>query len=96
LRRHDPELGGPRHERRSNQARGDRAKRASDEAAAWYAKLDGQRVSNAEVSAFFAWRADSVNDAAYTRIEGLTTSVRALADDPRLRAIAQAGRPATA
>ena len=71
-------------------ARDDRAERASDEAAAWYAKLSGQRVSNAELSAFFTWRSDSLNDAAYTRIEGLTTSARALADDPRLRAIAQA------
>lgn len=71
-------------------ARGDRAKRASDEAAVWYAKLSGQRVSNADLSAFFTWRSDSLNDAAYSRIEGLTTSVRALADDPRLRAIADA------
>lgn len=70
------------------QARDDRAKRAGDEAAAWYAKLSGQRVSNADLSAFFTWRSDSLNDAAYTRIEGLTTSVRALADDPRLQAIA--------
>jgi len=64
-------------------------KRARDEAAAWYGKLSGQRVSNAEVAAFFAWRENSLNDAAYTRIEALTTGVRALADDPRLQAIAE-------
>lgn len=65
-------------------------KRARDEAAAWYAKLSAQRVSNADVAAFFAWRENSLNDAAYTRIEALTTGVRALADDPRLQAIAEA------
>ncbi len=70
------------------QTRGERAKQAGDEAAAWYAKLSGQRVRNADLSAFAIWRSDSLNDAAYTRIEDLTTSVRPLADDPRLRAIA--------
>lgn len=64
-------------------------KRARDEAAAWYAKLSAQRVSNAELTTFFAWRENSLNDAAYTRIEALTTGVRALADDPRLQAIAE-------
>lgn len=64
-------------------------KRARDEAAAWYAKLSAQRVSNADLTTFFAWREDSLNDAAYTRIEALTTGVRALADDPRLQAIAE-------
>lgn len=64
-------------------------KRARDEAAVWYAKLSGQRVSNADLATFFAWRENSLNDAAYTRIEALTTGVRALADDPRLQAIAE-------
>ncbi|AAK24673.1 FecR family protein [Caulobacter vibrioides] len=68
---------------------GARDRRARDEAAAWYGKMSGQRVSNADLAAFFAWRENSLNDAAYTRIEALTTSVRALADDPRLQAIAE-------
>ena len=65
-----------------------RDRRARDEAAAWYAKLSGQRVSNQELAAFFDWRSDSLNDAAYTRVEALTASVRKLADDPRLQALA--------
>src|SRR4051812_25393949 len=69
---------------------GARDQRARREAAAWYAKMTGQRVSNQEVAAFFAWRGESLNDAAYTRIEQMTTRARALADDPRLQAIAQA------
>jgi transmembrane sensor len=67
-----------------------RAHLARQEATAWYAKMTGQRVSNQDVAAFFAWRGDTLNDAAYTRIEHLTTSVRAVADDPRLQAIAEA------
>lgn len=69
--------------------RGGEDRRARDEAAAWYAKLSGQRVSNADLATFFAWRENSLNDAAYSRIEALTTGVRALADDPRLQAIAE-------
>ncbi|WP_029907551.1 FecR family protein [Caulobacter sp. UNC358MFTsu5.1] len=67
-----------------------RDRRAQSEAAAWYAKLAGQRVSNADLAAFYAWRSDTLNDAAYTRVEALATQTRALADDPRLRAIAEA------
>lgn len=65
-----------------------RDRRARDEAAAWYAKLSGQRVGNQDLAAFFDWRSDSLNDAAYTRVEALTASVRKLADDPRLQALA--------
>jgi len=68
----------------------DRDRQARAEAAAWRTKLGDQRVSNSDLAAFFAWREDSLNDAAYTRIEHLTTGVRALADDPRLQAIADA------
>lgn len=65
-----------------------RDRRARDEAAAWYAKLSGQRVSNQDLADFFDWRSDSLNDAAYTRVEGLTSAVRKYADDPRLQALA--------
>ena len=65
-----------------------RDRRARDEAAAWYAKLSGQRASNQEIAEFFDWRSDTLNDAAYTRVEALTSGVRKLADDPRLQALA--------
>lgn len=67
-----------------------KARRARDEAAAWYAKLNGPRIGNAELAAFYDWRSDTLNDAAYTQIEALATGARALADDPRLQAIAEA------
>ena len=67
----------------------DPAVRARAEAAAWYAKMHG-RVTHREVAAFYAWRDDSLNDAAYSQIEALADGVRAHADDPRLRAIGQA------
>lgn len=66
-----------------------RGQRAREEAAAWYAKLSSGGVSNADLNAFFDWREDSLNDAAYTRVEGLTTTARALSDDPRLQALAE-------
>lgn len=66
-----------------------RDKRAREEAAAWYAKLSSGRVSNADLNEFFDWRSDTLNDAAYTRIEGLTTTARALSGDPRLQALAE-------
>ncbi|NGM49375.1 FecR family protein [Caulobacter sp. 602-2] len=65
-----------------------KAQRADEEAAAWYAKLSAGRVGNDELARFFDWRSQTLNDAAYSRIEGLTTATRALADDPRLQALA--------
>jgi transmembrane sensor len=67
-----------------------RDQRARDEAATWYARLNDERVANDELAAFFDWRSDSLNDAAYSRIEALATGVRAMADDPRLQALAEA------
>ncbi len=64
--------------------------RAREEAAAWYAKMRGPRISHREVTEFYAWREDDLNDAAYSRIEALTAGVATHADDPRLQAIAQA------
>jgi transmembrane sensor len=64
-------------------------KQAREEASAWYARMHG-RVTHREVTAFYAWRDDSLNDAAYSQIESLAGGVRAHADDPRLRAIGQA------
>ncbi len=63
-------------------------KRARDEAAAWYAKMHG-KVTHREVTTFFAWRADSLNDAAYSQIEALTRGVRDVAANPRIQAIGQ-------
>lgn len=62
---------------------------ADKEAADWYARLSGGPVSNGELNAFFAWRSKTLNDAAYTRIEALTTTARALADAPALQALAE-------
>jgi transmembrane sensor len=62
---------------------------ADQEAADWYARLSGGAVSNGELNAFFAWRSKTLNDAAYTRIEALTTTARALADAPALQALAE-------
>lgn len=67
-----------------------KARLARQEAADWHAKTNGERISNPDLAAFFAWRANSLNDAAYTRIEHLTTSLRAVADDPELQALADA------
>lgn len=67
-----------------------KAARAAREAAAWYGRLNSGNPSYQDVDAFFAWRAETLNDVAYTRIETLTTTARALADDPRLQAIAEA------
>jgi transmembrane sensor len=67
-----------------------KAARAAREAAQWYGRLNSGHPSYQDVDAFFAWRAETLNDVAYTRIENLTTTARALADDPRLQAIAQA------
>lgn len=61
-------------------------KRARDEAATWYAKMHG-KVTHREVTTFYAWRADSLNDAAYRQIEALTQGVRDVAGDPRIQAI---------
>lgn len=63
-------------------------KRARDEAAAWYAKMQG-KVTHREVTTFFAWRDAPLNDAAYSQIETLTQGVRAAAGDPRIQAIGQ-------
>lgn len=65
-----------------------KAQRADEEAAAWYAKLSAGRVGNEELARFFDWRSQTLNDAAYSRIEGMTTATRAYADDPRLQALA--------
>jgi transmembrane sensor len=67
-----------------------KARQAREEAAAWYAKTNSGRMTNSEVTAFFDWRSNSLNDAEYTRLESLGTGLRAVADDPRLRAIAEA------
>ncbi len=71
------------------QAQSAKAARAASEAAEWYAKLNNGRVAYGEIDKFFAWRAETLNDVAYTRIERLTTTARALADDPRLQALAE-------
>lgn len=76
-----------------------RLRRARDEAAAWYARMQGP-ITHREVTAFYAWRDDVLNDAAYGQVEALGRGVRTHSGDPRLRAIGQAAlsrpRPAKA
>ncbi len=63
-------------------------KQARAEAATWYARMHGA-ITHREVTSFFAWRDDSLNDAAYSQIERLGRGVAAVADDPRIQAIGQ-------
>ncbi|MFT4255000.1 MAG: FecR family protein [Caulobacter sp.] len=62
---------------------------AREQAAEWYARLNSPRISNAELAAFYAWRADSLNDAAYTRVEAAGAGLRAVGDHPALQALAE-------
>lgn len=43
--------------------------RASRAAKAWWRKLGGPSITTAEVWAFGDWRADAVNEAAYSRLD---------------------------
>lgn len=63
---------------------------AADEAAGWYAKMNGDGVSNADVRDFFAWRAKDHNDKAYSRLEKLAGLTRELSGSPELQAMANA------
>jgi transmembrane sensor len=67
----------------------DSARRA-EEAADWYALLNNTRVANSDIEAFFAWRRDAANLAAYEKLEDIGRLARSLGDDPDMRAAAQA------
>ena len=63
--------------------------RRSDEAADWLARLSTNKISNADLDAFWAWRRDPLNRAAYERMEDFNATARGLRDDPDMRAAVQ-------
>ncbi len=67
---------------------GDR--RAEREAADWYARLNQTPIETHELEAFYAWRREPGNDAAYKRVEDIGRAVRDLRGDPDLAAVARA------
>jgi transmembrane sensor len=71
-------------------------KRAREEAAAWFARLNRRAVPLQSLEAFRAWRRDPVNRAAYQDLESTWRGAGALKDDPAIQgALAAAvARPA--
>lgn len=67
----------------------DRA-RASDEAAAWHARLGRQAVTTEELRDFRRWRAQPANAAAYAHLERTWTQAGALRHDPEILSATQA------
>ena len=65
------------------------SRRRSDEAADWLARLSANKISNADLDAFWAWRRDPLNRAAYERMEDFNAAARGLRDDPDMRAAVQ-------
>jgi len=61
--------------------RSDPEGRAPAEAAAWCARLNNRSVSTAELEAFYAWRREPVNAAAYAEAEHAWRATRSLGSD---------------
>lgn len=66
--------------------------RRRTEAADWFTRMNRTRVSNTDLEAFGAWRADPRNRAAYDQVEDFRGLVQGLRADPDIRAAAQAAR----
>lgn len=62
------------------------SRRRSDEAAGWLARLSSNKISNEDLHAFWTWRRDPLNRAAYERIEDFNAAARRMKDDPDMRA----------
>ena len=62
------------------------SRRRADEAAGWLARLNTTKISNSDLDAFWAWRRDPLNRAAYERIEDFNAAARRLKDDPDMKA----------
>lgn len=60
--------------------------RAEAEAAVWYVRMDTHSVAQDDVLAFFAWRRNPLNAAAYARMEDVRGATARLRQDPDLRA----------
>ena len=67
-------------------------RQAEREAADWYARLSRTPVETEDLEAFYAWRRDPRNDAAYKRMEDIGRAVRELRGDPDMAAAARAAR----
>lgn len=65
------------------------SRRRSDEAADWLARLSTNKISNADLDAFWAWRRDPLNRAAYERMEDFNAAARSLKHDPDMKAAVQ-------
>lgn len=63
-----------------------RSRQRSDEAAAWMARLSADKISNTDLDAFWTWRRDPLNRAAYEKIEIFNSAARGLRDDPDMKA----------
>jgi transmembrane sensor len=63
------------------------ARRRTEEAAAWFTRMDSAHLSNKTVSDYFAWRKDPLNRAAYDEISRISGTARALRDDPEIKAV---------
>ena len=59
-----------------------------EDAATWFSRLRTHSVSAETLDAFFAWRSDPENEAAYNEVEALWRSGDALHSDPDIRAAA--------
>jgi transmembrane sensor len=64
-------------------------RRAEAEAADWYVRMDTHSVAQDDVLAFFAWRRNPLNAAAYARMEDVRGAAARLRHDPDLRAAAR-------
>ena len=62
------------------------SRRRADEAAGWLARLNTTKISNTDLDAFWAWRRDPLNRAAYERMEDFNAAAGRLKDDPDLKA----------
>jgi len=65
-------------------------RRAEAEAADWYVRMDTHSVAQDDVLAFFAWRRNPLNAAAYARMEDVRGATARLRQDPDLRAATRA------
>lgn len=67
-------------------------RRVEREAADWLTRLSRTPVETEALEAFYVWRKDPVNHAAYNRMEDIARAARDLRDDPDLRAAAREAR----
>jgi len=59
-------------------------RRALEEAAGWFMRLQQNKVSEATIDEFFVWRTQSGNGAAYAEVEERMRQTERLRNDPEL------------